>query len=348
MGGWGPTVTSPGLRGRGSDRKQHRLRGGFTLIEILVACSVLAVILVLMLSMVSQAGNLWRSSNSRIEAFQGARLAFENLTRLLSQATLNTYWDYDDPNNPQRYIRKSELHFLTDRAASIVAGDTYGQAVFFQAPANYNPASSGGMVNRGDTGLTGQLNACGFYIEFASDKTKGWIPDHVQAPESRRFRLMQWVQDTKKLDIYDPQVSENSAQWISSRVLDEALPTADNIVALLIWPKEPEKQTTRVLPDQYRYDSRENSRQSQQPPNAHQLPPLLEVAMVAIDEASVVKLGDRLESTIQSCTDQLYEGGPSRFASNLKTVEANLNNARINYRVFVATIPLREAKWSVE
>ena len=80
---------------------------GFTILELLVATAVLSLILVVMLSLITQTSSVWRSSSARIEAFQSARRGFENLTRSLEQATLNTYWDYDNPSNPTIYRRKS-------------------------------------------------------------------------------------------------------------------------------------------------------------------------------------------------------------------------------------------------
>ena len=57
----------------------------FTILELLVAITVLSLILVVMLSLITQTSNVWRSSSARIEAFQSARRGFETLTRSLEQ-----------------------------------------------------------------------------------------------------------------------------------------------------------------------------------------------------------------------------------------------------------------------
>ncbi|MEI9894177.1 MAG: prepilin-type N-terminal cleavage/methylation domain-containing protein [Chthoniobacter sp.] len=137
---------------------------GFTLVEVMVACVILSMILVLMLSVVNQVSGLWKSSSSRVDAFRNARLAFEDMERLLSQACLNTYWDYDNTNAPQRYIRKSELHFLVDDAGTVLGnGQNFsGQAVFFQTPAVYSRPDGDPQLNAGTDvygGLPGLLNA---------------------------------------------------------------------------------------------------------------------------------------------------------------------------------------------
>ena len=79
-------ISPPALR--------RRYTAAFTLVELLVAMTVLLVLALMMVTLANQTNNIWRSSRTRIEAFQGARTAFERLTTNLSQATLNTYLDY--------------------------------------------------------------------------------------------------------------------------------------------------------------------------------------------------------------------------------------------------------------
>lgn len=330
-------------------------RAAFSLIELLVSCAVLALLLVVVMSVVNHSTGLWQSANTRIEAFQSARLGFENLTRLLSQATLNTYWDYHrDVNNiPQRYIRKSELHFLIDEASGVLGDDNlYGQAVFFQAPANFTHVNSNGS-GPGYENLTGLLNACGFFVEFASDAD--WIPEHVDSPARNRFRLMQWMEPTESLSVYDYDGTiQTSRDWIVAEdVLGQAVPAAENVILLLIWPREPEGQAQTFLDDSYTYDSRLDAipaaNQQDQPITANQLPPLLQVAMVAIDESSAVRLGDRLQSAIEESLEGRFQSRPGEnFAEDLAALEEDLTDLGVDYRVFVSAIPMHEAKWSVE
>ncbi len=109
---------------------ERRGRRGFTLIEILVAIAVLSVLMVLVFSVIEDTSRIWRRSTAKIEAFQDARNAFQLITRTLSQATLNVYYDYFDSGGssmaayqrasnssalesftPDRYGRQSELSF---------------------------------------------------------------------------------------------------------------------------------------------------------------------------------------------------------------------------------------------
>jgi len=316
-------------------------RRAFTLVELLVATGILILILGVMFSMISQTSNVWRTSSARIEAFQSARRAFDTLTRTLEQATLNTYWDYDDPNNPVAYKRKSELHFLitasgTTGTPKIPGTPGAGQAIFFQAPLNRTATT--GIA--GYENLTGLINACGFYVEYGSDSA--WLPPHAATQARERFRLMQWMQNTESLTVY----GKAGNAWIASDAAD-VFPVADNVIALIIWPKEEGDPTTPVL-NSYSYDSRSDARSSA----INQLPPVLKIALVAIDETSAVRLGSALQTTVTTCMAGLFESPPigsnprDQFSEDIKTLGDRLTNKSINYRSFVTAVPMREAKWS--
>jgi len=316
---------------------KRRTPAGFSLVEVLVTFAILALVLTLMLKVVGSTGDSWKNTGEQIEAFKGARLAFQNLTRLLEQATLNTYWDYDNPAQPTRYLRKSELHFVSDQAENLLPQKSdgtawLGHAVFFQAPANKTA-----LPNQYDS-VIGLLNACGFFVEYGSDDR--WNPPHIQ--ESRnRFRLMQWVQNTENLAVY----TTSDASWINPAIGNDTFPIAENVIALLLWPKESGDTSSSL--NSYRYDSRYNANANPQPVQAHQLPPVVQVAMVAIDERSALRLGDNLYSVISNCMAGLFTDQPAeKMQADLDTLKQRLLEANIRYQVFFSSVPLREAKWS--
>lgn len=133
--------------------------GGFTLLEMLVATFVLVIILGLTLQITTSANNLFLGTRKRIDAFQEARAGFEVMTRRVSQAMLNTYWDYANgtvgsgtgaprpspdadysTNNyatlsgtwqPTQYLPNSGLHFICGpvQAAITQSGTTVGPIV---------------------------------------------------------------------------------------------------------------------------------------------------------------------------------------------------------------------------
>jgi len=322
----------------------------FTLIEVLVACTISIIILGLLLSILNQTVNIWSRNNARLEAFQSARRGFENITQFLGQATLNTYWDYRNSDGlfrdqavsgkfvPADYGRKSELHFVTAPSGSAgLPGTTgCGQAVFFLAPATKNDAANTVDYER----FVGLLNACGFYVEYNSDAP--WLPPHVDpALAKERFRLMQFVEDTEALTIG----TQAGSGWIKPTG-SNTFPLADNVIALVIWPKE---NATPSALNSYSYDSRAGVADTPQGISANQLPPILQVAIVAVQENSVARLGDEQKEVIEGCLKGLFLDNPeANFSTDLAKLEKNLQNNAIEYRVFVSSVPMREAKWGVK
>ncbi len=316
----------------------------FTLIELLVATAVLSLVLVLVLSVISQTSTVWRRSTDKIEAFQSARAAFDLLTRNLSQATLNSYLDYDNADQPTKYLRKAELKFLSTPAGPNGGTPNTGQAVFFQAPASL----TGDGAKFG--GLEGLLNTVGYYVEFGSDAlTK---PTFVGAADKFRYRLMQLLVPTENNTIY----SASNNGWVTGFSAD-AMPVADNIIALIIRPQDPGMISPPatlpgvVPPDlstDYIYDSA-HSYSGEQPVTSNQLPPVMQVTMVAIDETAAKRLekDSAQPSAITSALSGKFQN-PASYDADLQALETALNNANppISYRVFSSAVPIRESKWT--
>ena len=78
-----------------SRARAFRSSAGFTLIEVLVASAVIVTLTVFLLNATDQAGQVFKNTSGKIEQFREARIAYESITRRLSEATLNTYWDYN-------------------------------------------------------------------------------------------------------------------------------------------------------------------------------------------------------------------------------------------------------------
>jgi uncharacterized protein (TIGR02599 family) len=109
-------------------------QSGFTIVELLVATAVLMLLMALLLSALNSSMTIWTRGASKIQSFQQARAAYEAMTRKISQATLNIYWDYDTDasGNPTGYKRQSELQFLSGPSANILpgAGNSRTHSVF--------------------------------------------------------------------------------------------------------------------------------------------------------------------------------------------------------------------------
>jgi uncharacterized protein (TIGR02599 family) len=317
--------------------------------ELIVAMAVFVVMMGLVMSIIGQMSGIWKYSSRQIEAFQSARAAYDLMTYSLSQATLNTYLDYADANNswmteanastfsPKRYIRRSELRFLSAAAGSGPVPGTAGtgQAVFFQAPLSYTESAA-------YENMESLLNICGFYVEFGSDQA--YLPDHVPASSAKyRYRLMQLLVPTEQNNVYRDGTGNG---WFSDHV-SQARPIADNIIAVVIRPRDPSAGDDEAPNDAYGYDSAYQAMNDPQPVQAHQLPPMVEVVMIAIDGDSALRIdnGSTEPAQITTALEGRFEDR-SRFEDDLSGVKAALTAAQIEYRVFSGVIPLRESNWS--
>jgi uncharacterized protein (TIGR02599 family) len=317
----------------------------------MVAAAVMAVMMVLISTVVGVAGQTVRTASAKVDAFQGARLGFDAVTRTLSQATLNTYWDYFDSARqprtagnaatfqPSLYGRQSDLHFLATNTSvipSLPGLEASGHALFFQTPLGY--PSSGNHPS-------GTLNAGGFFVAYGNDPAK---PNVGTLPDRPRFRLYQWLQPTSGLGVDSATgVVSNAATWVAPGA-DSIFPVADNIVAFVA--RVP--STAAATATDYFWDSRPAWSSGAQPHQMHQLPPLVEVTMVAVDEVSAGRLLEGVNSANGAAaalglpplgtlfTDE------KEYNDDLATLQSGLAAKGVSYRVFRTAVPLRGSKWS--
>lgn len=367
---------------------------GFTLIELMLSAAVLTLLLVITFGIIDSVSAVQRRTRSRIDTFQEARAGFESVTRRLSQAMLNTYWDYEYPLDsagkpdltqpPKGYVRQSELHFVcgpTKTGTSPLLPDaaiqSSGHSLFFQAPLGVSSPSS---TVPGPT-LQNLLNTNGYFLEFTSDKDD--LPKFLQSggiTERWRSRLMEFCQPTENLMVYRITTpikgsTYQALDWfreplkaVTKRDVCRAL--AENIVALVFWPhRSPHDPAPAGAPAElapkYLFDSRKYI-SSPTDPHAkltrNQLPPMVQVTMVAIDEVSALRLQSALPSPESLPYDKLTvtnlfqqpssTANPSAgqegdtYRSNLQSLENELNRQRITYRVFSTDVSIQQAKWS--
>lgn len=318
----------------------------FTLIELLVAAAIMGLLIVLLVTIVGNVSKTWKRSEAEITRFQDARFAFERMTRSISQATLNPYWDYVDAqgnrrttNNsstfaPAKYARCSDQHFLIGRAADFApSGATW--ACFFQAPLGYSTNSSK---------LDNLLNATGFFVAFNDDAdpaTRSLKPAFIGG-HKWRYRLMDLRQASESLEVF--KTTNNS--WISAAMGPgrEARPISDNVIAMVFLARDSAGNPVSSVPGSYIYDSRDKTSAT----TWNQLPAQVQVTMVVIDEASAARIAATTGSTPPALVNPTYFVDPGQFTQNLSDLERDLstNAARPNYRVFNATVRIESAKWS--
>ncbi len=202
-------------------RQQHSGRG-FTLIELLVSMTFLVILMLVVTQVVGIVQRTWVRSNSRVSQFREARTAFDLLTRTLSQATLNTYWDNEfDPlrtdaagqevKRAKNYIRQSELQYISGPSTQVLQGasgkaDSYpGHAVFFQAPLGITNLveATGSLTNTEN--MVNLLCGRGYFVEWGDDKS--YRPPFLEklktVPPRSRLRLMEYSPTAERNRIYD-------------------------------------------------------------------------------------------------------------------------------------------------
>lgn len=348
----------------------------FTLIEVLVAATILVVMVGFMIVVMDQTTRIWSGSSAKVEQFREARSAFERVTTRLSQATLNTYWDYDSATKPTRYLRQSELRFIAGSAPGLLGSTGPGNTarvahtVFFNAPLGIT-----GNVNY--TGLENALNTIGYFVELGDDSAQR--PDFMRSmvdaiPLRWRFRLMEFSQPTENFSLYQwtsgtPGFDTSAlGEWYKTDVNNEAVlkrVVAENVIAFVVTPRLAKTEEAAFplavsnpdfspIAPLYSYDSTQGpssalsdvDKAKLNPKN--QLPPVVQLTIVAVDEKSAARLGLSSAGDSDVFGISTLFSDTKEFASDLATLEKTLATKRVRYRVFTTNVQIRAAKWSRE
>jgi uncharacterized protein (TIGR02599 family) len=256
-------------------------------------------------------------------------------------------------------------------------------------------------------GLDNLLNTWGYYVEVNDDAQTGQRPPIFTNPNSPplrvRSRLMELMQPSNQLTVYNdtlPYILSPSANaalgvkfdWFTQAI--QAGPStatsvggfhvlAENVIALIILPKlskqdlqDPQNQTVlgsvpdAALAPNYYYNSAGTGQATITPllNSKNQLPPVVQVTMVAVDESSISRLMSGADvSTSETQAQQLmatlgitggtrfvdatkYESdllmNPTVGAADKKCLEQVLIDNKIIYRIFTTNVSIRAAKWS--
>lgn len=340
-------------------KKIHRaISGAFSLIELLTAMTILSVLMLLMTALLDQVQQAWRFGENSISQFREARVAFDLVAKNLSQATMNTYLDYkyDDLQNVESYEKRSELHFYSEKAEVIedalgLSGKTSGHAVFFQAPLGYSVR----FRNLGNL-----FNGRGYLVVYDDDAE--FRPSFVTASR-KRFRLMEFRPPAEANQVFADAIDEvendldqNFKDWWNQGMgigeggfSDHLNPLAENIVLLLVAPTDSidAQQNDRYnvdndLAPNYIFNSNQDGKQGKQ------VPPLVRITMVAIDESTAVALEDRFNGSKPDIIPKDLFQKVSDYTEDLGELVQYFNDyedVNINYRVFSTVVMLRAAKW---
>lgn len=323
-------------------------RKAFSLIEILVATAVLAILLSLILTILNSVSTTVRHTSAKVDAFASARAAFTLITQRLSQATLNTYWAYDQPppKTPTAYLRQSDLQFAVVQNTQ---SPGYGQEIYFHTPQSFSDDNN----LRTTEGL---LNATSFFIQFGSND--GFRPNNL-TEKKYRYRLMQGLQPTERLSTFRDSVSPNEVPTWASEIANGTTassyisPLSDNVIAAIIWPRlsPHDDPTGEKLTKDYSYDSKKDASPTPpatQPPTANHLPPMVQLTLVVISEASAVRL-DKQSSTPPAEIEGALQGkfkDVANYKIDLDNLQKELTDKNIEFEIFTTSVPLAGSKWS--
>jgi uncharacterized protein (TIGR02599 family) len=343
---------------------RQKCRHGFTLVELLVSMSILSLLMLMVASVLSEVQKAWGQTSKKVSQFREARRAFDILKVDLNQAVLNTYlrYRYDNPSDPfspfngsteiknaapTEYVRYSELQFISGPTANVIQGKNAaqnpGHCVFFHAPIGQSSVY---------THVPTALNPRGYFIAYGDDVV--YRPDFLaqtRAPVKHRYRLMQFAPPTEKNVVYDEATLDNQGDWFTAASInDSSLPIADNVVLLVISPRRPVVDDTgdpRDIAPQYAYNSSIQSSAGQATNDqTSQLPPQIEVVMAVIDEISAGKLAESAGANPPLVFNGFTEANNAKFRSDLNDLERYLTDLKLNFRVFTATLALRNSKWN--
>lgn len=333
---------------------------GFSLIELMVSMGILSVLMLMLTVLLDQVQKTWRYSESRISQFREARVAFDLISKNIGQASLNTYWDLTDDDEDglvDGYYKTSELHFITLDASELSAGtqEAVGHAVFFQAPLGFSTNYRN---------LNNLFNGRGYFAAFGGDQR--YRPSFVKGPPRYRFRVMEFRPPAESNQVFEdgreeriegqPQIFDGwykQSLGVGSGDFESHLnPLADNIILLVISPRDSLESASgsrdkaySEIAENYSFNSNDTADSFES--FSQQVPPLLRITMIAIDESSAVRYesGSSIPREFAEAVKGRFSS-TGRFTKDLKEVTDSLNENQISHKVFSSLVMLRSSKWS--
>lgn len=331
----------------------------FSLIELMVAMGILTVLMLMMTTLLDQIQRSWRFSESRITQFREARVAFDVMTKNIGQASLNTYWELRDSDKDgvyDGYFRNSELHFVTMDSSELSGGATQkpvGQAIFFQAPLGFSTEYRN---------LNNLFNGRGYFVSFGSDKR--FKPSFVKGADRFRYRLMEFRPPAESNQVFEDGQEEirsgkpqDFSNWFKQSMSvgdgdfeSHLNPLAENILTIVVSPRDAletdassRKQTFSEIAPNYSFDSNDQKATK----FAQQVPPLVRVTMIAIDEAAAVRFenGSSAPAELELALNGLFRS-TANYTEDVQRLSKALDDLKVSHKVFSSLVLLRSSKWS--
>lgn len=333
-------------------KKFFKVSKGFTIPELLVAMTILSLLLLMLASMIDQVQSAFSYAESKVSQFREARVAFDQITKSLSQATVNGYWDYEmekvkQKEVPKSYVRRSDMQFKVVNAQSLVGTGAAGcgHAVLFQAPL--------GFSNKYEN-MKSLLNGRGYFVYFGDDSL--FKPSIVDTPPRYRYRVMEYRPPSENNMIFSDSIEERAQGkdlvvdwWYTDKIsptsgTSYSYPLAENVICLAFSPRDSlsldQANSYSLVAPSYEYDSTKHAQKKFE----HQVPPLVKVTLVAIDETSAIRVENGATKPV------LLPAGIFTIAANyendIETLRTTLSGAGVKFKVFSTLVAMRSSKWS--
>lgn len=353
----------------------------FTLVEMMVSTAIILILMTVLVQVISGVQRVWVGTKKGISQFEEVRAGLENMSRRLSEATLDGYWAYQkDSSGKDYYARSSDCHFLSGPLTDLLGGaESVGHGIFFQAPFGFSETVTGDLGQAQLGRMDGLLNCLGYYVDYGSDL--GRRPPFLAteshliiSPERKRFRLMEFRQPAEKMILFsnalalnDPATARSKAySWFrgpfqgGQTLRDHSKVIAENVLALIVTPywlrtNIGTSSTTSETVEDFYYDSREyqwGGSSTKAVATQHQLPPRVRITLVATDETSYqqfsTKWGDDNASAqiVAVLKDRFMQY--SALEEDLSQVGEALDALKLSHRVFSVTVAIRGSKWVIE
>ncbi len=209
------------------------------------------------------------------------------------------------------------------------------------------------------------FNGRGYFVGYGPNTR--FRPSFVRGDPENRYRLFEFRPPAESNQIFadgDEERSKGEPQQFDSWY-KQALgsvgeggdfeshlnPLAKNILTLVISPRDTPLtgadgriDTASEIADDYNFDS--NDRTDTFASFSQQVPPLVRMTMVAIDEAAGARFDNGSGSVPDLIPSGLFEQ-TGKYEEDVTKLGESLSEAGVNYKVFSTMVMLRSAKWSV-
>lgn len=320
--------------------RPNRRAGALTLVELLVSMAVFSLVVVLLAGVLARTEEVNRSVSSQVYQFREARRAFDLMTTVLEQATLQTYWDFDYVRTggrqvPSAYVPRSDLRFVAGQAGELLDG---GDGLAFPGHALFFHAHTGFSREPGNAGFNGLLNSWGFFVEYGDDSAE--LPGFLEQGADRLplFRLIEMRQPAEQVSIFRDGVADD--RWFRSPPPADRRVLAENILLLLVLPLAPGQEPDDAAAS-YDFDS---AGILWPQPRVHQLPARVGLTLVALDPGAAGRLAG--EDRLRDLMPQGLFFDPARSEEDLSQLRARLDEEGLGHRIFTTTVALRAARWA--